>query len=242
MLGNRRNIIFILCLFSFMIHAGFSIYGRDLKALWINVPPVPTKEASIVMAMGDPQLAYRVNGIMIQNMGDTGGRTTALSDYDYNKLSKWFFLADQLDQRSDFIPLLASFYFGGTQKPEDLDPLIDYLSIVGVRPYGEKWRWLAQAVYLSRFRQDDLDKALGLAYMLANMNAPDMPAWTRQMPAFIAAAQGDKETSYNIIVSILKETSAELHPNEVNFMVNYICERTLDEFEAAQHPLCIKQK
>ncbi len=239
---SHRIIIFSLCVFVFIIHAGFSVHSRSLKAAWANVPPVPTEKGATILAVGDQQLAYRVSGIMIQNMGDTGGETTPLYKYDYDRLGQWFFLTDALDRRSNFMPLLAAYYFGGTQEPKDLDPVIDYLAMVGQRSYDEKWRWLAQAVYLSRFRQHDLDKAMGLAYMLANMKAPDMPAWTRQMPAFIAAAQGDKETSYRIIMSILKETSAELHPNEVNFMVHYICERTLDELEAAQHPLCIAQK
>jgi hypothetical protein len=31
-----------------------------------------------------------------------------------------------------------------------------------------------------------------------------------------------------------------MHPNEVNFMVDYLCSRILDKEEAKLHPLCPK--
>ncbi len=229
---------FTLCLIAFVAHAAFAIHSREFKASWANVPPAPTEQGATMIALGDAQFALRMYGLMIQNLGDTGGRSTAFPEYDYDTLGQWFMLSDTLDRRSDYFPLLAAYYFSATPVNEDLDPLIDYLAMVGQRTYGEKWRWLAQAVYLARFRQNNLEKAMGLAHIMANMDHPDMPTWTRQMPAFIAAQQGDKEAALAVIMSILRDEAEDLHPNEVNFMVHYICERLLDETEAAQHPLC----
>lgn len=235
---ERRAAIFALCLLAFLAHAAFSVSVRSISAAWANVPPVPSEESAVMLALGDGQLAYRGIGLMLQNLGDTGGRTTALADYDYEKLGQWFFLEDRLDQKSNYIPFLAAYYFGGTPNAEDLDPIIEYLAMIGQRPYAQKWRWLGQAVYLSRFRQQDLDKAMGLAHILAGMWHPGMPGWTRQMPAFVAMQQGDKVAAYAIMTNILKEEADSMHPNEVNFMVGYICERLLAPSEAASHPLC----
>lgn len=225
------------------MHAGLTIYSRDIRASWANVPPVPKAQSAAMMALGDKQLAYRMSALMVQNLGDIGGRVTPLYLYDYDRLAKWFFLADKMDERSNFMPLLAAFYFGGgTQDPSTLGPIIDYLEMVGMREYGEKWRWLVQAIYLARFRMGDTQRAMGLAQSLAEIRQPNMPAWTRQMPAFIASAQGDKQAAYEIIVSVLKDEREDLHPNEVNFMVHYICARLLDKAEAAKDPLCINRK
>ena len=42
------------------------------------------------------------------------------------------------------------------------------------------------------------------------------------------------------MIEVLKESAQDLHPNEVYFMKDYICERILDEEEAAIHPLCME--
>ncbi|MCB9991586.1 MAG: hypothetical protein H6867_09510 [Rhodospirillales bacterium] len=37
-----------------------------------------------------------------------------------------------------------------------------------------------------------MDRAMEMAHTLAALDYEKMPAWARQMPAFIAQAQGDK--------------------------------------------------
>ncbi|PJB71334.1 MAG: hypothetical protein CO093_05415 [Alphaproteobacteria bacterium CG_4_9_14_3_um_filter_47_13] len=239
---RRKYFIFVLCFLAFICHAGFSISNRSLKASWKNVPPVPSEAGAVAMAAGDRELAYRMIGSMMQNLGDSGGNITSLGAYNFERLGQWFFLEDKMDWRSDYIPLLAAYYFGGTENPGQLDPVIDYLAMVGQRPYGEKWRWLAHAAYLARFKQSDLEKAMGLAYILAGMNIAGLPIWASQMPALIAGAKGDKETALALMMSVLQDKSRTLDPTEVNFMIDYICTRLLDKSEAGQNPFCNIQK
>ncbi len=188
--------------------------------------------------MGDRQLAYRTIGIMLQNLGDTGGRSTSLNDYNYDELGKWLLLTGELDAKSNFVPFLASFYFGAVQDTSKMPPLLDYLHVAGQRPGGKRWRWLAQAVYLARFKMNDLDRALVHAKALAALENKDMPTWTRQMPAFVMNAQGNKEEAIGMLLEILESGEDSIHPNEVNHTREYICTRILDEKEAAGHPLC----
>lgn len=239
---KTKPVIFALCIAAFIAHAAFSIHNRGIKSAWANVPPVPAGNTASMLALGDKELAYRMIGITLQNLGDSGGDVTPLKDYDYDRLGQWFYLEDKLDPHSNFVPLLAAYYYGSTQNPAQLDPVIDYLKMVGMRPEGQKWRWLAQAVYLARFRQHDFKKARGLADTLAASYRPGMPSWTLQMPAFIATDEGDKKAAYDIMISILKDSSDKLNPNEVNFMVWYICSQILDKTEASANPLCQKKK
>jgi len=213
-------------------------YAREAQGRWLNVPPVPGKLGVVSFSLGDKQFAYRSLGIVLQNLGDTGGRTTSLKDYDYDRLTQWFFLMDDLDPISDFVPFLASYYFGGVQDPKKFRPVLDYLAEIGTRPEGQKWRWLAQGVYLARYRMNDLDKALELAYKLARVENDDMPGWARQMPGFVLTAKGEKEAAYALMVETLKSSADKLDPTEVNYMREYICTRILDENEARGHPLC----
>jgi hypothetical protein len=211
---------------------------RAVQARWLNVPSAPGKAGITAFALGDQQLAYRIVGVMLQNIGDNGGLVTSFKDYDYNHLTEWLFLANSLDSKSRFVPVLASFYFGAVEDPEKLEPLTLYLHKIGSNTDDENWRWLAQAVYLRRYKMKDLDTAYKWAVELANFDKPDMPVWTKQMPAFILNAEGDKEAAYDILVEILKNGKNTLPREEINAMTDYICDRILDEAEAAKEGLC----
>ncbi len=213
--------------------------ARYEQSRWTNVPAAPSKAGAVAFALGDAQLSYRMMGIMIQNLGDIGGRTSSLKDYDYEALSGWFYLSKQLDPHSDFMPYLAAFYFGSAQDPSVLPPLIDYLYEVGNDPAGEKFRWLAQAVFLMRYKVGDLDKAYEMAQTLANLDR-DLPIWARSMPALVKSQAGEKQVAVDLLIELLKSSGDKLHPNEVNATIAMICEQLLDESQASRHPLCQK--
>ncbi len=216
---------------------------RYMQSEWANVPPPPSVHSAAMGALGDRQFAYRTGALMLQNFGDTGGRSTRLDHYDFDKLGAWFRMEDGLDPTSSYIPYLASFYYGATQNGAQLRPVVDYLASVGRRAEDDhsgipQWRWMGQAVYLARFRLNDLPLALTLANELAAMDRPGMPAWTKQMPAFVMNAQGDKAAAYALMMSILKDDSRKMQKAEVNFMIWYICKRLLDDKQAAADPVC----
>ena len=214
------------------------VYARDIKGRWANVPPVPSRAGAASFALGDQQFAYRVIAIMLQNLGDTGGRSTPLDQYNYDDLAKWFFLEDQLDTRSNYMPFLASYYFGAVQDPQKLPPLLAYLRKIGESAEGERWRWLAHAVYLARFDMKDQDRALELAYALASIKNDKMPHWARQMPVFVLNMKGDKKEALDMMVEMLRSGADTMSAAEINFTRDYICTRILDAAEAAVHPLC----
>ncbi len=219
---SRLNIVLVGAL---ALNLSFWAGSRFIYAKWEGVPPVPTQAGATMMALGDQQFAYRLGAITLQNLGDSGGRVTPIRNYDYARLGAWFRLLDDLDPASDHVPMLAAYYFGATRVPADVAVVVDYLSHVGVRPVGSKWRWLVQAVFLSRHRLGDLQLALDLAYKLSKMQLVDdvLPGWARQMPAFVLKEQGDREDARKIITELL-QTGHGFHPNEVNYMKSYLVE------------------
>lgn len=238
-MSKRRNqaVIFAVLLFVFL-GMNFSLWltVRDVQAKWGNVPPPPNKEASAGAGLGDKQFAYRSISMMLQNLGDSGGRYTPLKDYNYDRLAEWFFLADKLDAESDYIPFLAAFYFGNVQEPQKLPPVIEYLHEVGKRGENEKWRWLAQGVHLAKYRVQDLDLAYKLADALSNLKDIDMPIWAKNMNVLIMSDKGEKQAAYEMFMNTLQ--SDNLSTYETLFIVDHICTELLDEREAKAHPLC----
>jgi hypothetical protein len=200
--------------------------SSDIYARWEGVPPVPTHDGALMMTLGDAQFSYRFGAITLQNLGDNGGQTTPLKDYNYEKLGKWFWLLNELDPASNHVPMLAAYYFGATRTPQDVKILVDYLGKIGQNPYGNKWRWLVQAIFMARHRMNDLHTSLDLAYKLSKMQpiGDTLPEWARQMPAFVLQQQGDRQAARKIVEDLLT-SSQHFHPNEVNFMKAYLVEQ-----------------
>jgi hypothetical protein len=234
----RNRLVYLIFFVAFLINIHFWFLARHERASWANVPPVPSKSGVQMFTLGDKQLAFRTTGIMLQNLGDTGGRSTNFYFYNYDKLTKWFYLADYLDPKSHYVPLLAAFYFSATKNTEAIRPLTDYLAFVGIREGQQRWRWLAQAVFLARYRIEDLDLALELADHLANHPDQDRPAWTYQMPAFILNARGEKEAAYQLLLKLIQDRGERLHPSEVNFTYHYICRELLKGQDEIKAQLC----
>ncbi|MCB1551751.1 MAG: hypothetical protein KDJ26_07110 [Alphaproteobacteria bacterium] len=230
-----------LVLFFVLALAGNIVLSRSkasVLAHWSNVPPAPSSLVASSAFLGDRELAFRSNAIALQSFGNSTGQDQALKDYNFDHLGQWFFLEDQLNKKSDYIPFMASYYFGATQNPQQLYPVIEYLRQVGQYPGEDKWIWLGQAIFLARHRLKDDALALQLAEDLAKTYRPGMPAWPLQMKAIIASDMGDKDVAYGMMLEILKSGSGSMHPNEVNFMLDYICNTILSPVQKAQDALC----
>ncbi len=217
----RHSIVFLAMVLATIC---FWFYQRDLRIAWHNIPNVPSNNHVLIQYIGEKQLAYRTLSLKIQNFGDTGGQSVPLKSFDYQKLEQWLWLATEFDPVSNYIPNLAAYYFAGIDDPSRLQYIVDYLAAVGFDRSHEKWRWLAQAVFLSRFKLEDQDLALKLAYELAAMEGDDLPIWTKKMPAFVLAKVGEEKAAMDIITTIMA-TDRTLKVNEINYMCWYLEEK-----------------
>lgn len=222
---DLRKSSLIAVLLVFALNLALWSQTHKVYAKWAGVPPVPTENGASAFSLGDKQFSYRFMAIVLQNLGDTGGNVTPLRNYDYSRLSNWFYMLDGLDPRSMHVPMLAAYYFGGTSDPEQQKYIVEYLTEIGLRPVKGSWRWLARAVYLARFHMKDIELALRLAHKLAALPPTEKrPTWTKQMPAFVLTAMGKKQAARAIMEKIMEDETS-LHPNEYNFMRSYIEER-----------------
>ncbi|NCO02974.1 MAG: hypothetical protein GW903_02145 [Alphaproteobacteria bacterium] len=233
---NHKTLYYLIFVFALFLNVSFWVYSKTVQTKWANVPPVPKSESATMMALSDKQLAYRGYNTMLQNIGSTGGYVASLLDYNYADLKQWFFLLDHLDPVSDVTPFLASYYYGAVKDSKKLDHVLDYLAIVGTRDFGNKWRWLGHGVFIARHIQKDNVRALELANILAANQNPDIGIWAKQMPAIIQQSEGNTEEAYKIMINLIQDSSETLHPNEINYMVDYICNTILKEDTTLQKP------
>lgn len=227
-------LLYAFLLIQFLI----AIETRDYRERWLNVPPPPSELGATAPFLGDKSFSYYSYGVMLQNFGDLGGRTTSLKDYNYDMIGRWMVLLDKFDPQSRFVPYLAAYYFGGTQRTERLKPIIEYLAMVGRRAENGNWHWLAQAVYLARFKYNDQVLAEKLAFELARLPNKDLPEWARNFYLVIMNARGEKEAAEALLLAKLQSEGEHMTISEFNLIKSILCKQVYDRTKAAKSPVC----
>jgi hypothetical protein len=185
---------------------------------------VPSKEAVQALSFGDEQFYFRILGLELQNAGDSFGRFTPLKDYDYKILKNWLLLLDSLDNKSDYMPAIASYYYSMTQRPSDNIYIIEYLLSHSRNNLEKNWWWMTQAIYLAQHKLKNKKIALDIAKEIAAVQSDKIPLWVKQFPAFIYADMGEKEQAYVIMKDII-DNHQNLTEQELNFMQFFIKDR-----------------
>lgn len=219
-LKKQINILLVLLLITQVFMWYYT--SRETPNLGI-VPEVPTLNQAKAISLGDEQFYFRYLALTIQNAGDSFGRFTALREYDYELLMKWFKLLDELDSQSHFVPAIASYYYSNTQNVEDNIYIIDYLESTYDRDPVDRWWWLAMAVSIANFKLKDLDLALRLSFKLSSTPGNHIPRWAQQMPAIITAQMGEKEVALSIIKDLANKYD-DYTQAEINYMNYFIRE------------------
>lgn len=205
----------------------FWYFSENIKPHLDIIPDVPSPSMVKFYSVGDEEFLFRYFGFTLQNIGDTFGRFTPLKNYNYNKLSQWFYLLDELDDKSNYIPSLAAYYYSSTQNHNDLIYIINYLDRHANKDPKNKWWWYYQASYLANNIYNDKNLAIKIARKLANNSPDNAPLWTKQMVAILLSDTNHKCEAIKIIQGILDEYNKNdnkklINDNEIDFMKFFI--------------------
>lgn len=197
------------------------------------VDDVPGERTVRALSFGDEEAFFRLLALNIQNSGDTFGRFTPLYKYDFNKLYHWFHLLSSLNNQSNYMAAMATYYFSQTQNPGDVHYLVDYLDEFTDGRVKDKWWWVVQAAYLANYKMHDPDRALKLAQRLSGVRG--IPVWAQQQPAFILERRGEFGQALAIIKEIIDHKD-DYSLSELRFMKYFVAER-LGKFEQVKKQL-----
>ena len=156
-----------------------------IKYEFTITPLPPSKLEMGVFSFGDKELLYRIYGFQLQNAGDTFGETTALQDYDYEKLEQWFYALDELDGQSEYVPSIAGFYYSVSQHADDNKHIVSYLTHFADRDPVKNWRWYATAAYIAKYKLQDDELAFNIARKLLNIDSKEIPFVHRVISIFL---------------------------------------------------------
>ncbi|MBF0560458.1 MAG: hypothetical protein HQL37_00305 [Alphaproteobacteria bacterium] len=176
----------------------------------------PSREMAAVASLGDLQYYFRSAMLDLQEAGDTGGRMTPLKDYDYVRVGRWLRFVNSLDRRSEHPAALAAGYFGATQNPAMLPPIVDFLADYGEQDPSRNWIWMVKSFDLAKHRMKDLSLALTVAERLSAISAThtDIPDWPQILPAYTLFEMGRRAESGQRLHSVLAKAK-NLDNNEL---------------------------
>ena len=214
-------LIIFLCL-----QIGYWFRTYEIKPELEIVPPLPSKQEIAALSFGDSQLYFRGLSLDLQMAGDTFGRSTPLKDYNYPKLLQWFRTLDSLDDKSNYIPSVAAYYFSKSQHPQDVKYIVTYLEEHSMRDPEANWWWLSQSIYLANSVLKDHAWAIRIANEL-RMVKTKIPLWARQMEAFLREDAGDKNAAKDIMCDIVKnpDNLKDIPKREMDFMIYFFQQR-----------------
>lgn len=223
---NSSKIFFVLFIFVFLLQINFWLKTEYIKPTYEVVPPAPSHNFLSATSFGDKEFLFRALAFRLQNSGDVyAGGMISLKDYNYSHLYDWLKALDSLNSKSNLMPSLASYYFSQSQNKLDSTYVVRYLEEHASANLDVKWWWIFQAINIARDDLRDNDLALRLAYKLAENNSKDAPLWTKQMPAFIYAKQGEGCMAFKVIKSLIAENASgkrQISAEEMNFMHYFI--------------------
>ena len=225
---NSYKISFYLFLTFFLLQITFWLKNENIKPNYKIIPAPPSQYFLKAASLGDNEFLFRILAFRIQNSGDIFISPAPLKNYNYNDLYQWLTLLDNLNSKSNSMASLAAYYFSQTQNKGDLIYITNYLYEHAIKDLNSNWWWLFQAINIAEEDLKNDELALKLAYKLTEVNSSKAPLWTKQMPAFIYAKQGNGCMAFKIIKKILDENNAgirQISANEMDFMRYFIKER-----------------
>ncbi len=225
---NCHKIFLIFFCAAFLLQIIFWFKTENIKPHYEIVEKAPNHKLLKFAALGDDEFLFRSLIFRLQNSGDIYLKFSALKDYDYSRLYQWFQALDILNRKSNSTPYLAAYYFSQTQNTADSSYIVKYLSEHARQDLNANWWWMFQAINVSLETLNDTDLALKLSYELSENNSPSAPLWTKQMPAFIYAKQGNGCMAFKIIKDLIDENNShkrEISASEMDFMRYFITTR-----------------
>jgi len=196
------------------------------------LPPPPPASLARLASLGEPLAMSKGLLLYLQAFEDQDGVSVSWRALDYDRLALWLDTAQTLDPRSRYALVAASEVYAGVADPARARRMLRFVSASFARDPAHRWPAMAQATLIARHQLHDLPLALSLARQLRlQATGPDVPAWVRQMEAFILEDM-DQFDSAQIVLGGLIASGQISDPHELAFMARRLEEMAIKKKDA----------
>lgn len=182
-----------------------------------SLNPPPKMGLVRFMSFGDSVAASKLLMLWVQSFDNQAGKILSYQQLDYHALQAWLEHILELDPRSQYPLLAASYIYANVADPVKKRQMLEFVYQEFLRDPAHRWSWLAHATVTAKHRLHDLPLALKYAKALNTHSSPDMPHHIREMQVFILEEMGELEQARLLIGGLLMQ--GKIHdPHEIRFL------------------------
>lgn len=183
--------------------------------------PAPVDAETIrLLSLGEAMIASRLLSFWLLTFDTRAGAVVPFESLDYERLAGWLGVIQTLDPLTAYPSITASGVFVDVRDPARARRMLEFVYRQYLKAPARRWRWLAQATMLAKYRLDDRQLALKFARALRRHAAgTDMPAWARDMEFIILQQMGELEAARAVITALL-DSGAVTDPAERRFLLS----------------------
>ncbi len=208
-------IIFLLALvFQLGWHAGRPDITARAKAL----PEPPSTHELKLISIGDSIALSKMMMLWLQAFDNQPGISIPFKQLDYDMLINWLGRVLILDSRAQYPMLAASRVYSEVPDDAKKRQILEFVHRKFLAEPDMRWSSLAHAVYVAKYRLQDLPLALRYAHSLAeHVTAKEIPAWVKQMEIYVLEDMGEIESA-KVLIGGLLESGTITDAHELMFL------------------------
>jgi hypothetical protein len=192
-----------------------------------DLPPPPAPGMLRLASFGEPAAAARLAMLYLQSFDLRAGNDIPYRDLDYGRLIDWLRTILATDPRSQYPLFAAARIYAENPDPRKARAALEFVYREFFKDPNRRWRWLAHAALLAKYRLKDLPLALRYATAVERLTtAPDVPVWAKQMRIFILEDMNELQAAKIMLGGLLASGQIK-DPAELRFL-----KRHLEQLEA----------
>lgn len=187
-----------------------------------DLPPAPSPGVLRLASFGEPAAAARLAMLYVQSFDLRAGNDVPYRDLDYGRLIGWLHAILATDPRSQYPLFAAARIYAENPDPRKARAALEFVYREFLKDPNRRWRWLAHAALLAKYRLKDLPLALRYATAVDRLTtAPDVPDWAKQMRLFILEDMDELQAAKIMLGGLLASGQIK-DPAELRFLKQHL--------------------
>jgi hypothetical protein len=183
-----------------------------------DLSSAPSPTAVRLASLGEASAAAKLLMLYVQAIDYRSGNPIPYQKLDYDRLQDWLRRILELDPAGQYPLLAASRIYAEIPDPVKQRQMLEFVYRQFFVDPNHRWPWLAHAAVLAKHRLHDLPLALRYAEALERFaTADNVPAWARQMRAFILEDMNELQAARLVIGGYIKSGKVT-DPAELRFL------------------------
>jgi len=169
-----------------------------------QLPPAPRPLVLRLASFDETAAAARLAMLYVQSFDLHAGNDIPLRELNYRRLIAWLRSIVATDPRSQYALFAAARVYAEVPVDAKKRQILRFIYQEFLQDPNRRWRWLADAAMIAKYRLHDMPLALRYAAALErDTTAQDVPGWARQMVVFILEDMNELQAAKIVLGGLL---------------------------------------